>query len=85
MQKSALRIIFPDCSYESALVNSGLLMLLARCDEACKHFMSNVKESGFLAHLLPQLTNVAHWQIYKSKFFIHVFVSVTSKPFFGVQ
>ena len=60
MQKCALRIIFPDCSYESALVNCGLPKLLARRDEACRCFISNIKESGFLAHLLPQPTNVAH-------------------------
>ena len=60
VQKSALRIIFPDCSYESALVSCGLPTLLARRDEACRRFISNIKESGFLVHLLPQPTNVAH-------------------------
>ena len=60
VQKSALRIIFPDCFYESALVSCGLPTLLARRDEACRRFISNIKESGFLAHLLPQPTNVAH-------------------------
>ena len=59
-QKSALRIIFPDCSYESALVRCGLPTLLSRRDEACRRFISNIKESGFLSHLLPQPTNVAH-------------------------
>ena len=58
MQKSALRIIFPDCSYESALVRCGLPTLLSRRDEACRRFISNIKESGFLSHLLPQPTNV---------------------------
>ena len=52
MQKSALRITFPDCFYESALVNCGLPMLLARCDEASRRLISNIKESGFLAHAL---------------------------------
>ena len=60
VQKSALRIIFPDCSYESALVRCGLPTLLSRRDEACRRFISNIKESGFLSHLLPQPTNVAH-------------------------
>ena len=60
VQKSARRIIFPDCSYESALVNCGLPKLLARRDEACRCFISNIKESGFLAHLLPQPMNVTH-------------------------
>ena len=60
MQKSALRIIFPDCSYESVLVRCGLPTLLSRRDEAGRHFISNIKESGFLSHLLPQPTNVAH-------------------------
>ena len=60
MQKSALRIIFPDCSYESALVRCGLPTLLSRPDEACRRFISNIKESGFLSHLLPQPTNVSH-------------------------
>ena len=60
MQKSALRITFPDCFCESALVNCGLLMLVARCDEASRHLISNIKESGFLAHALPQPINVAH-------------------------
>ena len=27
---------------------------------ACRRFISNIKESGFLSHLLPQPTNVAH-------------------------
>ena len=58
--KSALGIIFPDCSYESALVRCGLPTLLSRRDEACRHFIPNIKESGFLSHLLPQPTNVAH-------------------------
>ena len=52
--------IFPDCSYESALVRCGLPTLLSRRDEACRRFISNIKESGFLSHLLPQPTNVAH-------------------------
>ena len=60
VQKSALGIIFPDCSYESAIVRCGLPTLLSRRDEACGRFISNIKESGFLSHLLPQPTNVAH-------------------------
>ena len=59
MQKSALGIIFPDCSYESELVRCGLPTLLSRRDEACTRFISNIKETGFLSHL-PQPTNVAH-------------------------
>ena len=38
----------------------GLPTLLLRRDEACRHFISNIKESGFLSHLLPQPTNVTH-------------------------
>ena len=68
VQKSKLGIIFPDCSYESALVNCGLPKLLARRDEACRCFISNIKESGFLAHLLPQPTNVAHGYRLRSGF-----------------
>ena len=49
MQKSALGIIFPDCSYESELVRYGLPTLLSRRDEACTRFISNIKESGFLS------------------------------------
>ena len=60
VQKSALRIILPDCSYDSALVSCGLSTLLARREDACRRFISNIKESGFLAHLLPQPTSVAH-------------------------
>ena len=60
MQKSALGIIFPDCSYETAIVRCDLPTLLSRRDEACRRFISNIKESGFLSHLLPQPTNVAH-------------------------
>ena len=59
MQKSALGIIFPDCSYESELVRYGLPTLLSRRDEACTRFISNIKETGFLSHL-PQPTNAAH-------------------------
>ena len=60
MQKSVLGIIFPDCSYESELVRCGLPTLFSRRDEACTRFISNIKETGFLSHLLPQPTNVAH-------------------------
>ena len=60
VEKSALGIIFPDCSYEAALVRCGLSTLLSCHDEACRHFISNIKESGFLSHLLLQPTNVAH-------------------------
>ena len=35
-------------------------MLLAHCDEACRRFISNIKGSGFLIHLLPQPINVTH-------------------------
>ena len=59
VEKCALRIIFPDCSYESPLLNCGLPTLLARRDEACWRFIANTKEFGSLAHLLPQPTNVA--------------------------
>ena len=68
MQKSALRIIFPDCSYESALVSCGLSMLLAFRDGACRHFISNIKESSFLVNLLPQPMNVAHGYGLRSDF-----------------
>ena len=60
VQKSAPGIIFPDCSYESALVRCGLPSLLLRRDEACGRSISNIKESEFLSHLLLQPTNVAH-------------------------
>ena len=40
--------------------HSIVCMLLARRDEACRCFISNVKESGLLVHLLPQPTNVTH-------------------------
>ena len=62
MQKSALGIIFPDCSYESAHVRYGLPTLLSRRDayEACRRFISNIEESRFLSHLLLQPTNVSH-------------------------
>ena len=73
MQKSALRIIFPDCSYESAFVSCGLSTLLARRDEACRRFISNIKESGFLVHLLPQPTNVTHGYGLRSGFFCSEF------------
>ena len=53
-------MILPDCSYESALVSCGLSTLLVRREDACRRFISNIKESGFLTHLLPQPTNVAH-------------------------
>ena len=59
VEKSALRIIFPDFSYESPLVNCGLPTVLVRHNEACRPFTSNIKESSVLAHLLQQLTNVA--------------------------
>ena len=59
VQKSALGIIFPDCSYESALVRCGLPTLLSRRDEACRRFISNIKESGFLSHPLPRMSLMA--------------------------
>ena len=46
----------------------GLPTLLARRDEACRRFISNIKESGFLVHLLPQPTNVAHGYGLRSDF-----------------
>ena len=52
VQKSILRIILPDCSYELVLVSCGLPTLLVRRDEACRRFISNIKESGFLFHLV---------------------------------
>ena len=60
VEKSALRIIFPDGSYEFALVNCGLPTLLAHHDEACRCFICNIKESSFLAQLLPQSMNITH-------------------------
>ena len=58
VEKSALRIIFPDFSYESPLVNCGLPTVLVRRNEACRRFTSNIKGSSVLAHLLQQPTNV---------------------------
>ena len=63
-----VEIIFPDCSYESALMSCGLPTLLAHCDEARRRFISNIKESGLLAHRLPQPTDVAHGYGSKSGF-----------------
>ena len=68
VEKSAARIIFPDCSYKSALVNCDLPTLLAHRDEACRRFISNIKESSFLAQLLPQPMNVAHGYRLRSGF-----------------
>ena len=39
---------FHNWSYDSALVNCGLPTLLARRDEVCRRFISNIKGSGRL-------------------------------------
>ena len=49
----------PDCWYEPAL-DCGLPTLFARPDEAWRRFISNIKESGFLTHLLTHSMNVAY-------------------------
>ena len=52
--------ISTEIAHESTLLNCGLPTLLARRYEAYRRFISNIKESGFLAYLLPQPTIVAH-------------------------
>ena len=41
--------------------------------KACRRFISNIKESGFLSHLLPQPTIVAYEYGLRSGFFLSEF------------
>ena len=60
VQKTALRIIFPDHAYDEALVLCGLATLAERHEIACMKFISKVHDTGFLANLLPHCASVAH-------------------------
>ena len=60
VQRAALRIIVPGCSYADALVCCGLDSLAQRRDNACRDFISKAKNSGILAPLLPQHTGSRH-------------------------
>ena len=60
VQKTALRIIFPDHAYDEALVLCGLATLAERREIACMKFISKVHDTGFLVNLLPHCASVAH-------------------------
>lgn len=60
VQKTALRIIYPDRAYDEALVYCGLATLTERRVTACQKFIRRVKDTGFLVNLLPHHTSVSH-------------------------
>ena len=60
VQKTALRIIFPDHAYDGALVLRGLATLAERREIACMKFIRKVHDTGFLANLLPHCASVAY-------------------------
>ena len=60
IQKRVLAVIFPGVPYEDALRSAGVTTLTARRDHICKRFIQNIKTSGFLSNLLPNVTEVSH-------------------------
>ena len=55
IQRRALRVIFPDCSYSEGLVKAGLTTLYDRRSTLCKELFSDIDTQGNhkLSHLLP--------------------------------
>ena len=54
IQRRALRIIFPACSYREGLVKAGLPFLYDRRSQLCKELFSNIEQGDHkLSHLLP--------------------------------
>ena len=54
IQRRALRIIFPTCSYSEGLVKAGLPSLYDRRSQLCKELFSNIEKGDHkLSHLLP--------------------------------
>ena len=62
VQKRALAVIFHAGvpSYEEALRSAGVTTLTAHRDHICKRFIQNIKTSGFLYNLLPNITEVSY-------------------------
>ena len=55
IQKRALCVIFPDCSYETALQKLDLCTLDERRTEACLNFFDSMQDPHHkLHHLLPE-------------------------------
>ena len=54
IQRRALRIIFPACSYREGLVKAGLPFLYDRRSQLCKELFSNIEKGDHkLSYLLP--------------------------------
>ena len=55
IQRRALRVIFPDCSYSEGLAKAGLTALYDRRSTLCKELFSVIDTQGNhkLSHLLP--------------------------------
>ena len=54
IQRRALRIMFPACSYSEGLVKAGLPSLYDRRSQLCKELFSNIERGDHkLSHLLP--------------------------------
>ena len=55
IQRRALRVIFPDCSYSEGLAKAGLTTLYDRRSTLCKELLSDIDTQGNhkLSHLLP--------------------------------
>ena len=54
IQRRALSIIFPTCSYSEGLVEAGLPSLYDRRSQLCKELFSNIEQGDHkLSHLLP--------------------------------
>ena len=57
VQRRALRIIYPDLSYDEALVKAGLQTLSMRRNYICKDFIDKIRSNGSTRN---PLTNIVH-------------------------
>lgn len=72
LQKRAMRIIFPECSYAEALEKSGLQTLFKRRQVITEQFFNKIvtNQSHRLHSLLPE-TNVSRYNFRNNRRFVH--------------
>ena len=76
IQRRALRVIFPDCSYSEGLTKAGLTTLYDRRSMLCKELFSDIDTQG--NHKLSHLLSVRSQQNYALRL-THAFAAPVCK------
>ena len=67
IQKRALRIVYPELDYSSALHKSGLSSLKSRRDKLCYNFFQKMQKQSCVIHDILPSENSSHYSLRRNK------------------